>query len=197
MGREAQCFCRWGASGAEVKALLESDVLILRGDMKRRVSLSSLAGVRVVGEELCFEVGLEPVALALGTNEAARWAKKIATPPPSLRQKLGIGDAVKGYVIGSLHEPALIAALKGAQTSVAADARMAIAIVESAVDLENAVRAHAKLSRSAPIWVVHRKGRRAAFGEGAVRQTMRTKGFMDTKVAAVSAEFTATRYSRS
>lgn len=197
MGREAQCFCRWGTSGAEVKALLESDALILRGGMRRRVPLSGLTRVRVVGGELCFKVESESVVLALGAEEAAHWVKKITTPPPSLRQKLGVRETTKAFVIGPLYEPALAKALEGATTAVAPRAGMSVATVENATDLDRAVQAHAKLPGSAPIWIVYRKGRTAVFGEGPVRLAMRAKGFIDSKVVAVSANYTATRYSRS
>jgi hypothetical protein len=46
------------------------------------------------------------------------------------------------------------------------------------------------------IWIIHGKGRETAFGEARVRQGMRSGGFVDSKVAAVSQGLTANRYSK-
>jgi hypothetical protein len=50
---------------------------------------------------------------------------------------------------------------------------------------------------TAPFWIVHGKGKAAAFGDNApVRALMRGRGFIDTKVSAVSDALSATRYVR-
>lgn len=193
MGREAVCVVRWGGKSAEAKALLETHELILRGDLKRKVAIADLKNVRVDGEDLLFSAAGESVALTLGAKAAAGWAKKIATPPPSLKEKLGLKEGAKAMVIGAVTDAALAAALNGASTSSAAKAKLAVAQVESEKQLAAAVRA---CSKPVPIWIVHRKGKGARFGEAAVRAAMRAKGFIDTKVTAVSEAFTATRYAR-
>jgi hypothetical protein len=45
MGREATCHCKWGDEEGDCKVLLETGELILRLGIRRRVPLSSLAGV--------------------------------------------------------------------------------------------------------------------------------------------------------
>ncbi len=142
---------------------------------------------------MCFKVGRESVALRLGAKDAASWAKKIATPPPSLRDKLGLKDVAKAFAIGPLKDPALAAALKGATTASSAKAALAVAVVENEKDLAKAIRA---CPAAMPLWIVHRKGKTATYGESPIRVVMRTQGFIDTKVAAISADFSATRYGR-
>ncbi len=193
MGREAICTCRWGGKTAEVKALLETRELILRGDFKKKMQISELKDVRADGDDLVFKVGGESVALTLGEKNAAGWVKKIKTPPPSLKDKLGLKGGAKALVIGAVKDPALKEALTGAATKAAAKAEMAVAVVENEKELAQAIRA---CPRDAPIWIVHRKGKGAGFGDTPVRAAMRAKGFMDTKVSAVSEAFSATRYSR-
>lgn len=193
MGREAICTCRWAGKSAEVKALLETHELILRGDLKKKVPLAEIRDVRADGEDLVFKVGRETVTLSLGAKNAASWAKKIKAPPPSLKDKLGLKDGAKALVIGAVKDPALAAALKGAATKTAANAAMAVAVVETENDLAQAIRV---CPAGAPLWIVHRKGKAASFGEAPVRAAMRTKGFIDTKVSAVSEAFSATRYSK-
>lgn len=193
MGREATCTCSWGGKDAEVKALLESQELILRGAIKKKIPLAEFKDVRAQDEDLIFKVGRERVALSLGSKDAASWAKKILTPPPSLKDKLGLKDGAKAFVIGAVKDKALADALKGATTKTIAKAAIAVAVVENDADLAHAIRGYPK---GPPIWVVHRKGKAALFGEAPIRIMMRTNDFMDTKVSAVSADFSATRYSR-
>ncbi len=193
MGREALCTCRWGGERAEVKALLETNELIVRGELKRKVPLADLKSVRVDGDDLVFKVGRESVALTLGAKDALSWAKKIATPPPSLKDKLGLKGNAKALVIGSVKDLALAEALKGATTKAATKAMIVVAVVENEKDLAKALKSS---PTGTPIWIVHRKGKAASFVETPVRTAMRAKGFMDTKVSAVSADFSATRYSR-
>lgn len=193
MGREAVCLCRWDADKGEVKALLESNELILRGEIKRKVAVADLKSVTVDGDDLRFKVGRESVALRLGAKDAASWAKKIATPPPSLKEKLGLKYGAKALAIGPLKDAVLAEALKGATTTSATKAALAVAVIENDKDLAKAISA---CPPATPIWIVHRKGKAATFGDTPIRAAMRAKGFMDTKVSAVSADFSATRYLR-
>ena len=86
MGREAICECTFADTTAEVKGLLESDELILRGNIRMRAPLHALHDVRVESESLCFHFDKHPVQLRLGAAAAKSWAKKINTPPPPLSQ---------------------------------------------------------------------------------------------------------------
>jgi hypothetical protein len=196
VGREAHCLCKWGNGEGKVKALLESQELILRGDHRRRIPISQMKRVGVESDCLCFDLDGERISLALGADEAERWAKKIAKPPPTLREKMGVGPAAKAFIVGRIAAPALRDALHGACTKTPAEAKLAIAVVAEEADLMQAMRTHAQLPDGAAIWIVYGKGRAAAFGESAVRSGMRAGGFIDTKVAAVSPELTAMRFSR-
>jgi len=196
MGREALCQARWPGGSGEVKALLETQELIFRGALKRTIAIAQLDGVRVAGDELLFSVGNEHYALALGASVAASWAKKIATPPPTLRQKLGLGTSGKALVIGSVVDAALETALKGETAAAAGEAEMSVAAVEDETQLLAALAIHERTIPQRPIWIAHRKGAKALFGDNAVRVVMRQRGYIDSKSTAVSADFSATRYAR-
>ena len=196
MGREAVCTCRHNSGIAHVKALLESSEIILRGDLKRRIAFSALTHVRTDGAELCFESSGERFALALGDNVAASWARKLLEPPPSLAKKLGVGASCKAFLFGSIDDPALSAALHGAEAGELHDAGMIVAVTPDAASLEAAILNHERYAIDIPIWIVHLKGPRARFGESAVREAMRKRGYSDTKVCAVSDTQSATRYAR-
>ncbi|MGA1836707.1 hypothetical protein VD659_07210 [Herbiconiux sp. 11R-BC] len=215
------------AHAPEVKAVLESRELLLRTPLRRVLPVAELSEVVVTadGERLRFRHGAETVELALGAPTAARWAKKLLTPPPTLAAKLGLSAGHPPLVIGPVTDAHLAAALAelsagpvtasapnpvitaagptgptdnstSARTTTAQPTRgstPAVALAE--VDDELALRAAlAALPPAVPVWIVHRKGR-APFGDAEVRAAMRSRGFIDTKVSAVSEVRTATRYS--
>lgn len=196
MGREVLCKGRWNSQAGEVKALLESREIILRGHLKMRIPISAISEVRVDDEGLRFKVGGDQVVLELGTGEAVQWAKKMTAPPPTLRDRLGISAAAKALVLGRIKDAVLKDALRDVHTRVPADAKMVVAVVQDEDELATAARAHGALPSKSAIWIIHDKGPGTTFGEAQVRASMRSRGFVDTKVAAVSATLTATRYSK-
>ena len=196
MGLERECRCRWLGGETVVKALLESRELILRGALKRTIPIAAMSKVQATGAELTFAVDGETYALALGDGIAERWAAKIATPPPGLAKKLGLGPHAKALVIGPVEAPELLEALTGCRAKTAKDAVLGLAVVADAATLKRALVKHSGLPAHAPIWIVHGKGPRAPFGETPVRAAMRAEGYIDTKVSSVSAALTATRYSK-
>jgi hypothetical protein len=195
MGLEAACLCRWPDGSGEVKALLESRELILRGALRRRIEFATMSAVRADGECLWFEAEGAAVALDLGAARAALWARKILSPP-SLASKLGIGPAAPVFVIGAVADPALAAALDGAAAETPAAARFSLAVIADEADLVAALGRHEAALPDRPIWLVYGKGKQAVFGEAAVRRFMRAAGYIDAKVSAVSDTLSATRYAR-
>ncbi len=196
MGREAICECTIVGTTAEVKALLESDELILRGNIRMRAPLHTLRDVRVESESLCFNLDKHPIQLRLGAAAAKSWAKKIKSPPPSLADKLGIaGKTVR--TIGPISDRALDSAINSAARISARNPDLILSYVDTSESLAATLReAKTQLARSIPIWLVYRKGAGHALNESAIRTCLRAQGLMDTKVASVSAELTALRFSR-
>jgi hypothetical protein len=194
MGREAICECTFAGTTTKVKALLESEELILRGDIHLRAPLHALHHVRVESESLCFNLDEGPVRLDLGAAAAKSWAKKIKRPPPSLADKLGItGKTVR--TIGPISDRALDSALSSAALVRAQNPDLILSYVDTPQSLAATLReAKAQLARSIPIWLVYRKGPGHPLNESAIRTTLRAQGLMDTKVVSVSAELTALRF---
>jgi hypothetical protein len=194
MGREAICECTFAGTTTKVKALLESEELILRGDIHLRAPLHALHHVRVESESLCFNLDTGPVRLNLGAAAAKSWAKKIKRPPPSLADKLGItGKTVR--TIGPISDRALDSALSSAALVRAQNPDLILSYVDTPQSLAATLReAKAQLARSIPIWLVYRKGPGHPLNESAIRTTLRAQGLMDTKVVSVSAELTALRF---
>jgi hypothetical protein len=194
MGREAVCDCTFDGTTTKVKALLESEELILRGDIRLRAPLHALHHVRVESESLCFNLDEGPVRLDLGAAAAKSWAKKIKSPTPSLADKLGItGKTVR--TIGPISDRALDSALSSAALVRAQNPDLILSYVDTPESLAATLReAKAQLARSIPIWLVYRKGPGHPLNESAIRTTLRAQGLMDTKVVSVSAELTALRF---
>jgi len=195
MGREAICKCDWAGTVAEVKALLESGEIVLRGGIRKRVPLNEVQGVKVLRDRLCFSAGQEQVQLFLGSTAAGKWAAAILAPPASLARKLGITNKTVVRRIGGIDDGNLKSALAEAGRVSARDADLIVAYVDTPESLHRALKeAKAQLSQAVPIWMVYAKGPGQALSESAIRSLLRANGLMDTKVASVSAKLTALRF---
>ncbi|UYY77258.1 hypothetical protein [Sphingomonas sp. R1] len=190
MGREASTFAVIGAECGTVTVLLEADILVVRGPIRRRYARCDLVDVRAEQGELRFRCGDEAAALSLGEPASSRWVDAIARPLPSLRDKLGLSGLA--LVLGDCEDAALGAALEGRTTADPAAACMIIARIETEADLDIARTLPGRL----PIWTVYRKGKGVCFGDSAIRQSMRAAGYRDSKSCAVSERWTATRYTK-
>jgi hypothetical protein len=195
MGREAICTCDWAGEITEVKALLETSELIVRGHIRKRVPFSEIKGISVVGDYLSFTVGREAVQLYLGSSAAGKWAAAISSPPPSLARKLGITHTTVVRTIGDVRDESLRLALAEAEKISARGADLIVACVDTPADLRRALQqARAQLMKGVPIWMVYAKGPGHALDENAIRSLLRENGMIDTKVASVSAKYTALRF---
>lgn len=192
MGLEADCRCRWSGGDAQVKALLEARELILRGGVRHTLPISNIKTAVVDGDDLIVTAD-ETYALHLGAARAARWKARIEAPPPTLAAKLGLNDGATVYVIGKLEDADLRAAVEGARGS-GAEAKVCVAEVTSEAVLIAALDAYEREAAGQPLWIVHGKGPKAAYGDNAARAVMRARGFIDSKSCAVSAMRSATRY---
>jgi hypothetical protein len=192
MGREAKGLAVWRGQSGAVKALLESDALILRGKIRATLPRSGLAGWRSDGEDLGLLVDGEPLVLTLGAKEALAWVRALEKPVPTLASKLGVSAAARPWVMGGPMPEELAAAVVPVALPGPDGAAMIIAVMNAQEDLGAALaagRAH-----GLRVWCVHGKGKGAAVPDGAVRGHFRAAGWIDVKSSAVSAGFTATLY---
>lgn len=193
MGREALIHADVGTESGEVKALLESGELILRGELRRRYAKSEMRDIQTDGEILRFTYDGELVVLHLGTKMAEAWRKAITTPSPGLRTKLGLTSGCNAFPIGTSMIDELRDALAGAQTPNVHGATVIIAVVYTPADLIKALQAHSK-APDLPIWIVCPKGKSSSVGSNDIRKALRGAEFRDTKICSVSGDLTATRY---
>ena len=196
MGLESDCELITVGETIHVKALLESQALILRGAVKQTLPIDEIGDPRAVGGQLLFEHKGTPYALALPDGQAAKWLKKLTAEPPSLAAKLGIDATHKAWVWGHTDDAAVIAALAGATAATPAEAVMSVAIVSDPDALAEALNTLLHALPTAPLWLVYSRGAKSTLPESAVRHHLRSLGLIDTKACAVSDWFTATRYNR-
>ena len=192
MGKEADIRAEVNDATGEVRARLERDDRILRGDIRRRFPRAALQDVRAADGVLSFTGAGQAVRLHLG-DAAQTWHTAITTPPPSLRAKLGLDKGAKALLYGDCDDAELAAALDCVVADDPAQAAMLIACITGPEDLA-AAEALQSQHPGIPIWAIYPKGRGVAFGDGEIRETLRAHGFRDTKSCAVSSRLTATRY---
>jgi hypothetical protein len=195
MGKEAVCACNWNGVSAEVKALIEPPELILRGGIRKRVPIAAMKQVKADGSRLRFTFNGELVALDVGSDVAAKWAKALLTPPPSLAKKLGITAETTVRTVGEIDDKALEKAISEAKQVTMRSGDVILARVDTPGELTTALKKSADdLSRGVPIWFIYPKGPGHMLSESIVRSTALATGIVDTKVAAVSAALTALRF---
>jgi hypothetical protein len=195
MGREAICTCDWAGEVTEVKALLETSEIILRGGIRKRIPFSQVHQVKVISDRLSFKAGDERVELILGSLVAGKWAAVINSPPSTLSKKLGITRNTVARTIGNIVDENLNSALAEAAQLAARNADLIVACVDTPESLHAALnKALKQIMHGIPIWFVYPKGPCHALNESAIRTLLRSNRMMDTKVASVSDKFTAIRF---
>ena len=192
MGREAEGHAVWRDASGAVKALLESDGITLRGEVRAKLPRSGLMDWRVEGEDLCLRSEGEALVLTLGTKEAAAWVRALEKPLPSLAAKLGVSAATRAWVIGGPAPEEIAVAVAGAEASGPGAAALIVAVLTGPGDLAAALAAGQESGLR--VWCVHGKGKGAAVSDAAVRAAFRAEGWVDIKTSAVSEGFSATLY---
>lgn len=195
MGREALCACTWNGKKHQVKVLLEPPELIVRGEIRRRIPLSSIENLKAEGDHLLLSCDGDSISLQLGSAMAAKWAEAMLKPAPTLAKKLGISSDVMVQMIGPVDDPAIADALKQGKAVSQNKGDLIVARIDTPADLAGALRKTAgQLAAGVPVWFIYRKGPGHPLNENLVRTTALATGIVDTKVASVSAEFSALRF---
>jgi hypothetical protein len=193
MGRETVAVAHWNGKTAEVKALLEATEIILRGEIRAKISRLAITSTSVNNDTLCVQSSEQLLRLELGHAEAAKWAAILSKPPPTLAQKLGIDATRKAFVIGHVDDEELAKVLLDSMTQNRQDAAVLMAVLTTNADLAEAVKLGQETPLS-PIWCVYGKSKFATVSDGEIRAAMRAGGFVDNKTSGISDRMTATRY---
>jgi hypothetical protein len=197
MGQEARCRARIGEQHLDVRVLLESDEVILRGEQRRRLPFAALDTVEAADGQLTLARAGETIVLELGPM-AARWAQKIRNPP-TLLDKLGVKGGERVAILG-LTDAALHADLMARTTVVeppddlaGLELDLVFVQVDARADLEALPSLRRAIAQDGAVWVVHPKGR-ADLKDVHVIEAGKAAGLVDNKVARVSDAYSALRF---
>ena len=193
MGSEAQCTVHFDGKRSDGKALLESDHILFRGSFRLHIphkSISRLdtdAGIlRVTFPDGVAHFELGPVA--------AKWAEKIRNPR-SLLDKLGVKPRMRVAVIGIADETFLDQLAERTDDLSRRTPKKNTDIIffgaKAVGDLARLDTLRSSLTPAGAIWVVHTKGKGAAFKDTDVFAAAKRAGLVDVKVASFSTTHTA------
>jgi hypothetical protein len=195
MGRQARATWIGEHGRADVTLHLESAGLQISGERRARVPRHAWSQVEAADGVVSFVADGDTYRFRLG-SAAPAWASALATPPPSLAEKLGVADGATVAVRGDLPLPELAEALADAARVAPWESDVVLVVVRTDRELELLPTWLRECGIASRVWVVHGKGREStAPGDNAVRAVMRAAGWHDTKVSAVGELWSATRYS--
>ncbi len=195
MGQEASVTGTWMGKASPGKALLETDHLLFRGDVRVKLMLADLLSVEQVGEALVLTTTDGSLSLDLGAKKAADWLNRIRNPRAVL-DKLGIKPGVTVALYGT-PDPVLAAELAraGVAGDVGAGADLILLVADQAAKLAAVADIAPTLGPKAGLWVVYPKGRRDITQDD-VFAAGRGAGLVDNKVCGVSPTHTALKFVR-
>jgi hypothetical protein len=194
MGQELACSVLSNGKSHRGKALLESNEILFRGDLRLKIPLASIKKVEAEEGKLNVRTKDALYVFDLGAK-AEKWREKIVNPK-SFVDKLGVkaGDAVSlvgAFPAGFLAElKKKGAVVSRGKTEVPAWILLA---AESLGDLAGVKAAAGALKGSAGLWIVYPKGQKA-ITEHDVRGAGLRAGLTDVKVASFSETHTALKF---
>jgi hypothetical protein len=197
MGREIQCRAKSGEKWHQGKALLETNEVIFRGDLRLKIPFAELKSVTARDGELHLKWSGNTAVFELGP-QAEKWAHTILHPKSTV-EKLGIKPGLK---VSAVHMPD-DTTMKDARKTAAefadakplkeSDAIFFGAMAES--ELSGIKRLLPSLAGNGALWVVYPKGRKE-ITELQVLAAGRAAGLYDIKVVSYSAAHTALKFVR-
>ena len=197
MGRELQCRAKSGGKWIAGKALLETNEVIFRGDLRLKIPMSALESVSARNGELYLKWSGQSAVFELG-DQAEKWAHAILHPK-STAEKLGIKP---GLTISALHlagdatmNDARKVAASFAEVKPLKNSDMIFFGATTASDLGGLNKLLPSLAANGALWVVYPKGRKD-ITELHVLEAGRATGLLDIKVVSYSAIHTALKFVR-
>lgn len=185
MGQEVQCRMEFKGARHSGKALLETDEVVFRGDVRLKIPRSGITAVRAQDGHLEITFPEGTAVFELG-QAAPKWADKILHPPTRV-DKFGIKTGTTFATVGPI-DPDFLLEIQQAGAVEAKDPDM---VLLAAPDK----RALAKLRAIShkTVWIVYPKGIQS-ITEGDVLAAGRAAGMVDIKVARFSDSHTALKF---
>jgi hypothetical protein len=193
MGAESQCTVQFGKQRSEGKAQLETDHLLFRGTFRLEIPHKAITKLDADAGTLRVTFPEGTALFELGPS-AAKWAEKIRNPP-SLLDKLGVKPGMRVAVLG-IDDASFLEQLGSRTTDVARrtpkkNTEVVFFGANAVSDLARLETLRGYLTPAGAIWVVHTKGKGAAFKDVDVFAAAKKAGLVDVKVASFSSTHTA------
>jgi len=193
MGAESQCIVHFDGQRSDGKAQLETDHLIFRGAFRLSIPRKSITRLDATDGTLCVTFPEGTAVFELGPA-AAKWADKIRNPP-SLLDKLGVRSGMRVAVV-DLDDQSFLSQLADRTSEIARKTpRKGTEIIffgaDAVADLARLAKLREYLTPAGAIWVIHTKGKGAAFKDVDVFAAAKKAGLVDVKVASFSSTHTA------
>jgi hypothetical protein len=197
MGRELLCNIRAGGKAARGKALLETNEIIFRGDLRLKIPFASLKSVVARNGELHLQWAEDSAVFELG-KQAEKWAHKILHPK-STAEKLGIkpGLVISAITMGDDNfvkdlraQSKSFSDFKALKTS-----DLIFFGASKAGELTRVKRLVPSLASAGALWIVYPKGRQE-ITELQVLNAGRAARLVDVKVVSFSPTHTALKFVR-
>jgi hypothetical protein len=197
MGREILCRAKSAGKWHQGKALLETNEVLFRGELRLKIPFSSLKSVVARDGELHLKWASEAAIFDLGPK-AEKWAHIILHPKSTL-EKLGIKP---GRRISAIHMPddssmkdACKMAGKFTDAKPLKDSDAIFLGVSSEGELTGIRKLLPSLASNGALWIIYPKGRNE-ITELQVLNAGRASGLYDIKVVSYSSTHTALKFVR-
>jgi hypothetical protein len=201
MGSELKCRVRFGKQESEGKALLETNEIIFRGDLRLKIPFAAMQSMKVVNGELQVRTADGLAKFELGAETAAKWLEKILHPKSRI-EKLGLKAGAKVALVGFEKEDQGFVEEIGEQTSavtkitkaeVPADVEWIFLKADTSKELVQLSRIAKGMRGAAALWIVYPKGR-TEITERDVLKAGRAAALKDVKVVGFSATHSALKF---
>lgn len=197
MGRELVCNIRTGGKTTSGKALLETNEIIVRGQLRLKIPLASLKSVSARDGELRL-IWSEGSAIFELREHAEKWAYKILHPK-STAEKLGIKP---GLIISAVAlsddkfvDDLRAVAKKFSDSRPLKDSDLIFVGAETTAALAGIAKLAESLASAGALWIVYPKGKQE-IKEQRVLDAGKQAGLVDVKVVGFSATHTALKFVR-
>jgi hypothetical protein len=197
MGRELVCNIRTSGKTTSAKVLLETNEIIVRGELRLKIPLVSLKSVSARDGELHLKWPEGSAVIELG-EQAEKWAYKILHPK-STAEKLGIKSGLIVSVL-SMADNNFVADLRAiakkfSDSKPLTDSDLVFVGAETLADLARIPKLGGSLASAGALWIVYPKGKQE-IKEQHVLNAGKKAGLVDVKVVSFSPTHTALKFVR-
>jgi hypothetical protein len=197
MGYDSTCTLTIDGRPFRGTAVLEHTDLLFRGDVRLVIPLNGIDQARADGDALVIVFGGRTAALEIGADAAAKWARRI-TSPPSRADKLGVKAGMRIALVG-MEDEALVEEIgaKGALLETRARSKgldMIFFAAKAPRDLSRLATIACRLEPAGAIWLIRAKGRGAPISERDSMAAGKEAGLVDVKVVSYSDTHSAEKY---